>query len=1072
MQPQSSESSPYDAIVVGGGICGALVALKLSRAGKRVLVLEAGTGEAMDPDKYDSYVSKYHAMGGLRSTPNGPYPVNLSALSPNDANRNPYFVQEGQQRFLSDYLRMLGGSTLHWQGTTVRMLPSDFRMQSEYGQGSDWPISYDDLEAYYREAEREIGVSANVEEQRNFGVWFPDGYVYPMEKMPQSLIDQFFMEALVGANVGLYGGQYPLRVVSLPMARNSKPNLAYDGRRGYKPVGAVGDPESGLRCHGNSSCSPLCPVQAKYSAMKTLHQAQNSGRVEVRTQCVASKLRIDTASGRIQGVEYKRYAIRGQAAHVNEFAQGAIVILAANAIENTTLMLASGVVDRSGQLGRNLMDHPYISFQGLAPSQVFPFRGPDVTSGIESLRDGKFREKHASFRASIGNWGWVGEPTGSVSRLLSQLKFGGDFRRQLREKLTRMVRLGVFLEQLPEAHNRVTIDPEKRDLLGNYLPIVNYSYGDYALDGAIAAIEAVWPAVVEKAGIQDETDFTTAPSGFQAVTHRGRTFNVMGPGHIVGTHRMGRSPNASVVNSNLQSWAHPNLYAVGSGSMVTIGTANPTLTAAALSLRVVDHILSEQKQTTTAIQVRTPSAMNASELDKETYRGMIDAYFRAFGTRDFSQVRFSSQIEFLSPISGITLKGRTAVVNFVSGVSTRVSCVNVLSIAVDYPTASGVWQMTTTKGVKYTLHNFFRLDGEGIAYVWPMFDPKSVINDPPGLLEWLRGEGYYDVAATVPKQLTGVTISKAGRIFVNFPRWVDEPTPSVGEIGPDGSVVPYPNQEMNEWDKSPGESAQNHFVCVQNLVADKDDFLWILDPASPAHDGAVEGGPKLVKVNLKTDQVERTYPFDREIAPAGSYLNDVRFARGFAFITDSDLGAIVVLNLTTSMARRLLVDHPSTKSEPGVQPVIEGRPYEFPPIHADGIAIDPKHEYLYYKALTGRTLYRIAIAALLTESLSADLLGRHVEHVAVLEPSGGLEFDADGNLYVAAFEANAIKVLRPDGRFEFFARATDFLWPDTMTTNYDGELLFSASQAYLMPNFNGGVDKRTPPYKVFRLKLK
>jgi hypothetical protein len=134
--------------------------------------------------------------------------------------------------------------------------------------------------------------------------------------------------------------------------------------------------------------------------------------------------------------------------------------------------------------------------------------------------------------------------------------------------------------------------------------------------------------------------------------------------------------------------------------------------------------------------------MSAQELDKETYRSIIETYFHAFGTGDFSQVQFSSQIQFLSPISGVTMKGREEVVRFVTGVSTRVSAVNILSTAVDFPTASGVWQMTTTKGVQYTLHNFFRLDGEGLAYIWPMFDPKAVMDDPPGLLRWLRGEGY------------------------------------------------------------------------------------------------------------------------------------------------------------------------------------------------------------------------------------------------------------------------------------------------------------------------------------------
>jgi hypothetical protein len=463
--------------------------------------------------------------------------------------------------------------------------------------------------------------------------------------------------------------------------------------------------------------------------------------------------------------------------------------------------------------------------------------------------------------------------------------------------------------------------------------------------------------------------------------------------------------------------------------------------------------------------------MGTDQLDKETYRHIIENYFRAFGAHDFSQVQFSSKIEFLSPISGITMKGREDVLNFVYGVSTRVTTSTILSTAVDYPTASGVWQMLTTKGVLYTLHNFFRLDGEGLVYIWPMFDPKAVIADPPGLLSWLRGEGYYDIAARTPKQPTGVAISKNGRIFINFPRWIDEPSPSVAELASDGSLVPYPNGEINMWDRAAGESARNHFVCVHTVYTDRDDALWILDPASPAQAGVVPGGPKLLKVNLTTNQIDRVYHFDSDIAPEKSYLNKVRFASGFAFITDSALGAIVVLNLASGKARRVLEKHPSTKAEPGIELVIDGNPVKFDPVHADGIAIDPKFEYVYYKALTGRALYRVAVSALIDEALSPEALGSRIERVAVTEPCGGIEFDGQGNLYLTAVQEDAIKVLRPGGRIEFFARATDFLWPDTISIGHNGDLIFSASQLHLMPAHTGGADKRTPPYKVFRLKL-
>lgn len=592
MSPESSGRS-YDVVIVGGGVSGAVIASELARAKKSVLLLEAGSDAAADPVKYAGLVDTFQGMGALRGLPNGPYPINLAALSPNDAHRDPYFVQLGRKQFQSDYLRMLGGSTLHWQGTTLRMVPNDFRMQSMYGQASDWPISYDDLEPDYTRAEAMLGVSANVEDQANFGIWFESGYVFPMERMPQSFVDQFFDAGLQDATVELHGGRYPLRVISLATARNSRPNAAFDRGKGYVPVGAVGNAEVGMRCQGNSSCSPICPVQAKYNALKTLEQAQRQGDVEVRAQCVASRLRIDSASGRVEGVEYKRYVEPGVQRYVSEFARGTIVILAANAIENAMLMLASDVVDVSGQLGRNLMDHPYISFQGLASKPVYPFRGPDVTSGVETLRDGRFRERHAAFRASIGNWGWVGEPASSVTELVGQARFGASLRNAVRDKFTRMVKLGVFLEQLPESRNRVRIDPRHCDAAGNYLPVIDYDYADYTLDGGVAAISKVWPEITRRVGIVDHTDFSKVSPGFQSVSRNDTTFTVMGPGHIVGTHRMGNDPTLSVVNADQRSWAHPNLYAAGAGSMVTIGTANPTLTLAALSIRTARQLIKE-----------------------------------------------------------------------------------------------------------------------------------------------------------------------------------------------------------------------------------------------------------------------------------------------------------------------------------------------------------------------------------------------------------------------------------------------------------------------------------------------
>jgi choline dehydrogenase-like flavoprotein len=579
----------FDVIIVGGGVSGATIAHKLSRAGKQVLLLDAGSADAMDSDRYRAMLTTYYGMGSARGLPNGPYPINHDALSPGTTDVDQYYVQNGPVHFMSDYLRMLGGSTLHWQGTSLRLVPNDFRMQSSYGRGVDWPISYDDLEPHYREAEEIIGVAADVEDQRNLGVWFPDGYVYPMTKLPQSVVDQFFASRLEGLEVGLAGGEYPVKVVPIPVGRNSNPNPKYDEGRGYIPLSSVGNRDAGNRCQGNSNCLPLCPVQAKYNALKTIKVAQQTGLLEIRSQCVASKLLIE--DGRVSGVEYKCYADPQNPAFQTATVSGTIVVLAANAIQNAVLMLGSNVSDTSKQLGRNLMDHPYVGFYGLAPQPVYPFRGPDTTSGVESLRDGPFRKAHASFRASLANWGWSGEPAGTVAQLLSQQVFGRTFRDKLRDRMVRMVKLGVMFEQLPNPNNTVTIDPAQADKLGNPRPILNYNYDAYTLDAICAVMDSVWPGITKQAGIEDQTNFNLPLGGSQSVTYQGRKINIMGSGHVVGTHRMGKSKDDSVVDTHLRSWEYENLYAVGPGSMVTVGTANPTLTAVALSARAADAML-------------------------------------------------------------------------------------------------------------------------------------------------------------------------------------------------------------------------------------------------------------------------------------------------------------------------------------------------------------------------------------------------------------------------------------------------------------------------------------------------
>src|SRR5262249_20694787 len=189
-----------------------------------------------------------------------------------------------------------------------------------------------------------------------------------------------------------------------PAARNGMP------RGDYVPVGAVDQRtdgqalghELGQRCQGNTACTPICPVQAKYNAGKTLAQA-DPAKLRVLAQAVACKLHVDPTSGEVQSVEYQRYEDPESPRHTVHRAAGRVYVLAAHAVENAKLMLVSRLGGAGDLVGKNLMDHPCLYAWGLSPVPIGPYRGPQSTSGIDDLRGGPFRPRHPAFRLDIGN---------------------------------------------------------------------------------------------------------------------------------------------------------------------------------------------------------------------------------------------------------------------------------------------------------------------------------------------------------------------------------------------------------------------------------------------------------------------------------------------------------------------------------------------------------------------------------------------------------------------------------------------------------------------------------------------
>jgi choline dehydrogenase-like flavoprotein len=521
-----SESISTDVVVVGSGIAGALVATGLARHGVKVVMIEAGP-------RVNRGNALLQQQGSLnRTIPEAAYPRVDYAPSPATLDPKNYLVQEGPELFASTYERQVGGTTWHWLGTALRLLPNDFRLKSRYGVGVDWPISYDELEPWYGRAEHEIGV-AGVDSP---GLGAPRSTGYPMPPIPQSYLDKQW--EIAARKVGV-------RVTATPQARNS---VFRDGR----PA-----------CCGNNNCIPICPIGAKYDGAVHVAKAEKLG-VQLLTSSVVH--RVDVAPHQVTVRFLRPDRSEGTVT-------GRTVVLAAHAIETPKLMLMSNL--GNDNVGRFLMDHPTQLSWALSNRPVYPYRGPLSTSGIEVLRDGAFRARRAAFRVEIGNDGWSwpeGDQTAQAIAYAATGDLGDSGLANLGRQFERHVRLASLTEPMPDGANRVTLS-NKKDALGLPRPEIHYRTGEYASAGIKEAI-ALHERLFHALGVS-EIHHWPGPQG---------------AGHVMGTCRMGNDPKTSVVDHELRVHGHRNCFVVSSAAWPTVGTANPTLTLAALSLRAVESI--------------------------------------------------------------------------------------------------------------------------------------------------------------------------------------------------------------------------------------------------------------------------------------------------------------------------------------------------------------------------------------------------------------------------------------------------------------------------------------------------
>jgi choline dehydrogenase-like flavoprotein len=513
-----------DVIIVGSGIAGALCAYELSKHHIPVTMVEAGSWI----DRQTIVRSFYEAAtldfsSGFPNEPRAPRPDTSTGTD----NYLQYSQTSSPQNL--EYLSAVGGTTWHWSGTSL------------YGVGSDWPITYADLEPFYTQAEWEIGVAGD--DHADYGV--PRSKKFPMPAFPPSYGERYIAEQLKSLDIPF---------IAAPSARNSIP---YDGRS---------------QCQGFGTCSPICPSGAQYNASVHVKKAADLG-CRVIDNARVNKILVDE-NKRINGVRF----IDSTGQQQNLYAK--IVILAANGIETPKLLLMSandffpqGIANQSRQVGKNLFGHPGMACNMLSPIPLYLGRGPDHTLLSFKYCDGEIRKKRSAWSLSVSN----GIPLhkthiAAIDVLEHRQLLPPAADNAIQYQVAHAVTLGCMFEQLPDERNGITLDWNKRDSGNHPTCIINWHINPYEINGAEAAKEIL--ASIGRTLKGSNLDFV-----FPLQHH-----------HPMGTTRMGLLPSNSVVDANGKAHDHDNLYIISSSVFPTGGTVNPTLTIAALSLRTAETI--------------------------------------------------------------------------------------------------------------------------------------------------------------------------------------------------------------------------------------------------------------------------------------------------------------------------------------------------------------------------------------------------------------------------------------------------------------------------------------------------
>jgi choline dehydrogenase-like flavoprotein len=542
------KNTHVNAVVVGAGAGGGVVAKELSTAGLSVVLFERGGWVSFEDHDNDELLSQRTTVLG-------------NAFGPDDDRYRRVVVSEdGSTEIVypsdgayNNIAACVGSGTVSYGAMAWRFMAEDFRMKSTYGtvEGStldDWPLSYDDLEHCYEKAEWEIGVAGD-SSLNPFAA--PRKKHYPMP--PFSYNREATMLESAMKRIGLH--PFPI-----PMLRNSVP---YSGR-----------PACARR---RTCCGFACPINAKCGTHNTvIPAALSTGNCALRTKCVVGGLIID-ASGRITGVEYfdRDNTKQEQTADV--------IVIAASATETPRLLLnstskhfPSGVGNRYDWVGRNLQGHAYTGAFGLFEEDIFDDVGPGATLAISDF---------SHHNPGIVGGGILANEFTRLPYLFSNIRppgsplWGEEHKEFQRKYFRRNVQVVGPIQEMPFFDSRVQVDPAVRDSWG--IPVVRLSGRRHPKDAeGTEFLSRKAETILKEAG------------AFQTWRHLPGT-GLSGGQHQAGTCRMGEDPQTSVTDRFGRVHDTPNVFVSDASLHVTNGGFNPALTIMALGYRVGEHIARE-----------------------------------------------------------------------------------------------------------------------------------------------------------------------------------------------------------------------------------------------------------------------------------------------------------------------------------------------------------------------------------------------------------------------------------------------------------------------------------------------